>query len=90
MTLSGRQRILNRLEAGYDVCPVDFQAPTIDGGKPILRVAARIHGLRAEGYAIETVGQRNQCSVYRLTSATLDLPGDVALEDDGQTRWEAA
>jgi len=88
--VTAKQRILSRLQAGYDVSPVDYQAPTIDGGKPILRVAARILDLRREGHAIEVVGTRNHCAVYRLASATLDLPGDVALEDDGQTRWEAA
>lgn len=85
----GKRRILARLQAGYDVCAVDFQAPTVDGGKPILRVPARILDLKREGWAIDRVGTRNHCAVYRLASAVLDHPG-TEVQDDGQIRWEAA
>lgn len=45
------------LRAGSEgITPIDFAAPdVIDGGPPIMRVAARIRDLREEGFNIDTV-----------------------------------
>ena len=52
------------------ITAVDFAAPdVIDGGKPIMRVAARINDIRNDGIAIVTDGERNGCAVYKLASA---------------------
>lgn len=49
------------------ITAVDFiRFPTIDGGPPILRVAARIKELRDQGFEIETDGERDSCAVYKL------------------------
>lgn len=81
--MSGKQRILARLQAGHDVSPIDFQLPAVvDGGKPILRVAARILELRNDGYQIDVVATRNECAVYRLRQLVED--------DDGQLRISEA
>ena len=54
--MTQKQRILKALESAGSrgVSPVDFLAPDVcDGGKPILRVAARILDLKNEGYQID-------------------------------------
>jgi hypothetical protein len=49
------------------ITQVDFTPPVVvDGGKPILRVGARIHELREAGFNIQNHGTRNQCAVYVL------------------------
>lgn len=64
--MTDKDRILARLRDGNTVSPVDYQAPTVDGGKPILRVAARINDLRNEGHRIDTIGKKHGCAVYAL------------------------
>lgn len=64
-----RERVLNALHSNRHrgVAQPDFLGPdTIDGAKPITRLAARIEELRDEGVSIEVVGRRNRCAVYRL------------------------
>ena len=54
--MTQKQRILAQLRAagGRGVSPTDFLAPDVcDGGKPILRVAARILDLKNEGHSID-------------------------------------
>lgn len=52
MSATDKARVLARLEAG-PLHPADFLLPNVcDGGKPILRVAARIKDLRDEGHDI--------------------------------------
>jgi len=54
--MTQKQRILAQLKAagGRGVSPTDFLAPDVcDGGKPILRVAARILDLKNEGHSID-------------------------------------
>lgn len=59
-------RILRALERG-PVTPVDFGAPdVIDGGKPIMRVAARIQDLRDRGYQITTSTAPNGIAIYEM------------------------
>ncbi|HTE60086.1 MAG TPA: hypothetical protein VK631_07015 [Solirubrobacteraceae bacterium] len=49
------------------ITAVDFAAPDVcDGGKPIMRVAARVKDLRDAGFEIETGGERDSCAVYKL------------------------
>jgi uncharacterized Zn-binding protein involved in type VI secretion len=58
-------RLLKHMKAGMTVCPTDWNGPEpIDGGKPVLRVAARICEMRAAGLPVERVGTRNACAVY--------------------------
>jgi hypothetical protein len=46
---------------------VDFlRFPTLDGGPPITRLAARIEELRVQGFNIESCERRERCTVYRL------------------------
>lgn len=49
------------------ITQIDFlRFPTIDGGPPITRVAARIEELRDRGYVITSGERRDRCVVYRL------------------------
>ena len=52
--MTQKQRILRALEtAGGDgLVASDFMVTPADGGAPILRVAARVHDLRADGFLI--------------------------------------
>lgn len=64
-----RDRVLRALHSAgpRGITAVDFQLPTvIDGGAPILRLAARIKDLRDEGHAITVTGERHGCAVYEL------------------------
>lgn len=74
--MTGKERILralrNRREEG--ITQVDFLGPTMDGEKPITRVAARIKDLRDDGHPIVVVGVRNQCAVYVLQVPVLVPP----------------
>jgi hypothetical protein len=68
--MSQNARVLQLLQArGEDgIRPTDFLAPSVvDGGKPILRLPARIDELRKEGVGITTVSVR-PVAHYRLTS----------------------
>lgn len=59
-------RILRALESG-PVSPIDFAAPNVmDGGKPIMRVAARVQDLRGRGHDISTRTASNGTAVYTL------------------------
>lgn len=70
------QRVLAALRNG-PVNTTDFaQLPVIDGGKPVLRIAARIFDLQQQGYLITTRRRSNATVDYRLV-------GDV--EQDGVT-----
>lgn len=64
-------RVLAALSAAgaTGITQVDFTLPNVvDGGKPILRVGARIHELREAGFNIQNHGTRNQCAVYVLNA----------------------
>lgn len=51
----------------HGVTQVDFiRFPTIDGGPPILRIAARVKDLRDAGFEIITKGERDGCAIYKL------------------------
>ena len=64
--MTDRLRILAALEQGT-VSPVDFAAPNvIDGGKPVMRVAARVKELRDAGYTIRSSRAANGIALYTL------------------------
>lgn len=64
--MTQNDRILRALRNG-PVNPVDFQAPRVcDGGAPILRVAARINDLQANGHRIRSDRADNRTSTYTL------------------------
>ena len=66
--MTQKQRVLRMLNqrGGLGVTPVDFQGPdVIDGGKPILRLAARVGDLRDDGYVIRTF-KKGQVAKYVL------------------------
>lgn len=64
-------RILKALRAG-PVRTTDWadRGSVPDGGKPILRVAARINDLRKAGWPIERTGKHNACAVYEMVNTT--------------------
>jgi hypothetical protein len=67
--MSQKDRVLAalRTHAADGICTTDFLAPdVIDHGKPITRVAARVHELREDGHEIVETRRRHGCSVYRL------------------------
>lgn len=72
--MTDKQRVHRLLIARGDlgVSPVDFQSPTIDGGKPIMRVAARIKELRDDGEPI-TTELVNRVALYRLKYEQLEM-----------------
>jgi hypothetical protein len=76
-------RVLDALKnAGQrGITAVDFQLPNvIDGGKPILRVAARIHDLEAE-WNIAKAGIRDKCAVYVLHGRVTAPPMTQPIKD---------
>lgn len=68
-------RVLAALRAHPDrgVTSVDFlRIPTIDGGPPITRLAARIKELKDDGHSIVDAGTKDGCKVYRLEQPLAD------------------
>lgn len=85
--MTDKDRVLKALQYGV-VSPLFFsQTPTLDGGKPILRVAARVKELRIEGYEISTERASNGTARYRLVSSpvvtTAEEPPSGAFPTDG-------
>jgi hypothetical protein len=75
-----RDRVLGRLRAAGEagVSPEDFLLPgVVDGGKPILRLAARIHELVEDGLKIETRRCPNGVTRYALADPP-PVPAPVA------------
>jgi hypothetical protein len=75
------ERVLAALtRAGaHGITAVDFlRFPTVDGGPPITRVAARIEELRDQGHPISSGERRNKCVVYRLESEGQLTLGEAA------------
>lgn len=65
--MTDAERLLKYMRQGGRVCPTDwndFRTP--DGGKPIMRVAARMLDLKTAGHPVRRVGTRNRCAVYAL------------------------
>jgi hypothetical protein len=78
-----KDRILRRLRSHGSTTPLEWQGPdVIDGGKPILRPAARVGDLRKDGIPVETARTR-PCALYVLpTAATVVEPsGQYALTE---------
>lgn len=66
---SGNERVLAALRKYplQGITRKDFEdAPILDGGAPILRVAARIDDLKKAGHNIVRDGKRDGVAVYKL------------------------
>jgi hypothetical protein len=73
--MTQRERVLRQLQRAGRVLPYeDFTLPTVDGLKPIARVAPRIEELRSEGYDIRTRLAANGTAVYVLADQQTVLP----------------
>lgn len=83
------ERVRRALERG-PVNVTDFAAPNvIDGGKPIMRMAARVQELRDQGYAITTRRLSNGTAQYELQLAARATEAHTQIEErptaDGNT-----
>ena len=75
-----KERVRQRLLDNGTTTPLEWLPPTIDGGKPILRLAPRIKDLRNEGVPISTVETR-PVAVYQLEGVI----APVGVLPDGQS-----
>ena len=80
------ERVLRLLKQAGDhgLTQVDLNLPTVDGGPPITRLAARIHDLKNAGVPIEKAGTRQKCDIYRLA------PPSTLFDINEETRGIAA
>lgn len=85
---------------GRGITQVDFLTPTVDGGAPITRVAARVLELKQDGHHIVKDGERDSCAIYKL-EYDAETPIEVDPEPSGlfeprprlaifDDEWEAA
>lgn len=68
--MTQRERVLRALQTAgpRGVTQVDFlRFPTVDGGPPITRLAARIQELKDAGHRIGSSATRDKCAVYVWT-----------------------
>ena len=93
--MTQKERILNALRSAgaRGISPVDFLAPDVcDGGKPILRVAARILDLKNEGHSIDCQTEAG-VAVYVLRSeapvVTHSQPAPVVVDSRADVRGDA-
>ena len=75
MTQTERVLAMLRVRGERGLRPEHFLAPTIDGGRPILRVAARVLDLRRQGYEITTSAHDGPTAVYTIHEDTNASPG---------------
>lgn len=67
MTQTERILVALKQAGSYGLTQVDFiRLPTVDGGPPITRLAARVEELRDRGFTITSGERRDKCVVYRL------------------------
>jgi hypothetical protein len=80
--MTDKDRILRRLRSHGSTTPIEWQGPTPDGGKPVLRVAARIGDLRKDGIPVQTARTR-PCALYVLPApaAVIEPSGQYALTE---------
>lgn len=72
MTQAERVRLALHTHRDRGITQVDFlRYPTIDGGPPITRLAARIDELRDAGLPVMEAGTRDKCRVYMLAETVL-------------------
>lgn len=86
---SQTERVLNALrKAGpRGITAVDFALPdVIDGGPPIMRVAARVMDLRRQGHTIIASGRRQKCQAYELVVPA--PPADLAYAAASATAFD--
>ena len=80
MTQTDRVLKLLRQRGEEGLNTVDLMAPAVDGGKPILRLAARIFDLQQQGYRIRSERRINSTHSYFLVdepvSAVQEPVGD--------------
>jgi hypothetical protein len=69
-----------RAAAGRSVNTIDFLAPAVDGGAPILRLPARVNDLRNTGFLIETRRALNGTADYRLIDEPAPATAEQMLE----------
>jgi hypothetical protein len=63
------ERVIKASKSYRGITQVDFLGShTIDEGKPITRLAARIQDARDQGHVFESLGTRDGCKVYRWVS----------------------
>lgn len=76
------QRVLDALRRAGErgIVTIDFLAPTIDGGAPILRLPSRIDELRQRGHVIDTV-QKRPVARYVLRGDVVTSSPTTASED---------
>jgi hypothetical protein len=65
---SQNTRVLAALQAAGDrgIGPVDFLPPTLDGGEPITRLAARVDVLNKRGFRVVNLAPGNRVAHYVL------------------------
>ena len=66
VTQNDRVLKLLRAREGEGINTTDLMAPAADGGKPILRLAARIDDLRKRGHGFEVRRRSNGTVTYVL------------------------
>ena len=80
MTQNDRVLALLRQRGDQGLNTVDLMAPAVDGGKPILRLAARIFDLQQQGHRIRSVRRSNATVSYFL----VEEPREAAQEPAGE------
>lgn len=86
--MTQRDRIRDALARG-PVSPIDFlRHPTVDGGPPILRVAARVHELRQDGHQITETRAHDGTAVYHLAGPPSSRAGGNAPPPHGTEAGE--
>lgn len=80
--MTGTERVLEamRQRGSTGITTLDFDGPTIDGGAPIRRLAARIEELRKRGHIIDSTQRRHKLAVYVLKNSPASVStGSVGL-----------
>lgn len=79
------ERIAKALREHGKVRTTDFcTPPVLDGGPPILRVAARIENLKKQGWRIVPRRLMNNTCEYVLLSPPAEQPGSARTDEDGR------
>lgn len=85
MSQCDRVLALLRSRGGDGLNTAELQeAPIVDGGAPILRLAARVHQLQERGIAITSRREQNGTATYTLTEEGFPT-GRIPPRTDGST-----
>jgi hypothetical protein len=71
MTQRERVERLLKERGPLGITQADFDGPTVDGGLPIRRLAARVEELRRAGWTIKSLKDPSKFSRYVLVSAVV-------------------